>query len=250
MVGPEVQRDRGERRRGLAERAGCPAASPRVAAVGRVEARTPRRARPSRKAAADRVGVVEEAAARSGRSRARWRPSWAVGRRRRERVERRRGATRSVRRRRRRRRRSPARGRRGRGRARRARTARSRPAASRTGRRPSRRPGCRRAGAPARSAGSRGRGSRRAAWSRSKRTVSGSTAVAVTPVHDPAPGPVYSRGRWRTATVNTTSSAVTGSPSCQCASGRRWKVQVCAVGSTSPSDRARSPARRAVRVRA
>ena len=59
----------------------------------------------------------------------------------------------------------------------------------RTGRPPSRRPACRAGGAPARSAGSRGPRTRRSRGSRSKRTVRGSTAVAVTPVHDPRRGP-------------------------------------------------------------
>ena len=47
-----------------------------------------------------------------------------------------------------------------------------------------------------------------------ERTVSGSTTIALTSRHDSAPGPVYD-GSLRTSTVNATSSAVSGSPSCQ-----------------------------------
>src|SRR6476646_8764941 len=62
-------------------------------------------------------------------------------------------------------------------------------------------------------------------------TVVGDTAATVTSFHDPAAGPVYA-GSWRVSIVNTTSSDVTGSPSCQRASSRSSTVHVRPVGST------------------
>jgi hypothetical protein len=56
-----------------------------------------------------------------------------------------------------------------------------------------------------------------------KRTVDGPSASTVTSRHDVAPDPVYD-GSFSTPTVNSTSCAVTGSPSCQVASRRSSKV--------------------------
>ena len=58
-----------------------------------------------------------------------------------------------------------------------------------------------------------------------KSTVRVPTDSTVTSRHDPAAGPLYPAS-WSTSIVNTTSSAVTGSPSCQRASSRSWNVQM------------------------
>ncbi len=61
-------------------------------------------------------------------------------------------------------------------------------------------------------------------------TVRGSTAVAVTSAHAPAMAPAAS-GFFSASTVYTTSSAVTGSPSCHTASSRSVNVQVLPLSS-------------------
>ena len=58
-----------------------------------------------------------------------------------------------------------------------------------------------------------------------KRTVRASIAVAVTSAQEPAAPPAAS-GLCSASTVYTTSSAVTGAPSCQVASARIVTVQV------------------------
>jgi hypothetical protein len=62
-------------------------------------------------------------------------------------------------------------------------------------------------------------------------TRDGPLAAAWTSFHDEAPGPVYA-GSWSVSIVKTTSSAVTGDPSCQRASGRISTVQLLPVFST------------------
>ena len=69
-------------------------------------------------------------------------------------------------------------------------------------------------------------------------TVRGSIAVAVTSAHAPAMAPEAS-GLLSASTVYTTSSAVTGTPSCQVASSRIVKVQVLPLASVV-QDSARS----------
>ena len=61
-------------------------------------------------------------------------------------------------------------------------------------------------------------------------TVLGSMAVAVTSAQAPAIAP-DAAGSFSASTVNTTSWAVTGSPSCQVASSRILNVQVLPLAS-------------------
>ena len=64
-----------------------------------------------------------------------------------------------------------------------------------------------------------------------KTTVRVPAVATVTSFHEPAPGRCSS-GPGGRPMVNATSSAVTGSPSCQRASSRSWKVQTAPVAST------------------
>ena len=70
---------------------------------------------------------------------------------------------------------------------------------------------------------------------RTSRTVLLSTASTVTSAQAAAPAPAAS-GLLSASTVNTTSSAVTGSPSCQTASSRMVKVHVFPVSSLDQED--------------
>src|SRR5688500_4058784 len=64
-----------------------------------------------------------------------------------------------------------------------------------------------------------------------KTTRCGPSALTVTSLHDEDEGPVY-EGSWSVSMVKTTSSLVTGSPSCQRASSRRSTVHVRPLAST------------------
>ena len=67
------------------------------------------------------------------------------------------------------------------------------------------------------------------------RTVFSSTASTVTSAQAAAPAPAAS-GLLSASIVNTTSSAVTGSPSCQTASSRIVNVHVFPVSSVDQDD--------------